>query len=845
MIGTTKLKVRAQESLQDDGIRDWDDQLIDELNRDYPDWKNPGQTWMVPPVFNVKAPNDNNGELAEMKVYDLLQEFGNTRKEPMFVVHSYSFREKLNNWKERKNDEEKYVKGEHDFVLIHRQQGVVFLQVKAATTTRKFREGNKQLKKDKMSMQIFAENLKSTLKKKVNYELFSCPGYVVMPNCQNPNSALISNGIFLEDCKDVQSFSSWWDNNILPKKSPDQELYNCLVKRFVGLFHGVPYPLGSSIKKSHNVLVWHTRLQLKALLNTAAEQWITGPAGSGKTWILTEKVKQLADKALSKETGEKILVVCYNLPLSKMLKKQFCPSDHLARHSGDLKDLSSVVEVTTFTQLLFDITKRKRGIESDFDKIKLIDDAVKILETRAPQYDHIFVDECQDLIGGRWTDLFQKLLKDDVDYSDADCKHKWFFYDTNQDVGFSGDNVKLKRDLKESSKLTAVLRNTGNIFDQSKKYLKPTIPKIELGHQECGLAIEWDRSLSSRHVPESEGAKEVVKHIDNLRRNTVLEQDICILVENIKVRDDLSSELKALNVQSQNAETLFEEGHKDMVVVESLRRFKGLESKVVILYNPPFFVCEDWPVKKVKELLYIAISRCFCYLVIITSSKGCEALKSNEGMKEGTLPSRQQPRVSPVANSNNLITECKSQTKALFQEPFGKKSMDTQYESGPMESSTKQAYDHEEECETEPAPHQLSAMEKVQYHQNYRKLKERREAEKSRPVTVKGSDLLEPGDTSKFKDDVRGKVFGLLSETVGTNLQYVASHSTTDQSASNVTAVVAQIEYAIYCQRRHDIDTRNYTRDLRGLKQEIANCNTQQKSHENVVKALHRSSKDA
>lgn len=72
-----------------------------------------------------------------------------------------------------------------------------------------------------------------------------------------------------------------------------------------------------------------------------------------------------------------------------------------------------------------------------------------------------------------------------------------------------------------------------------------------------------------------------------------------------------------------------------MVVVESLRRFKGLELKVVIFYNFFFFVCEDWLVKKVKELFYIVILRCFCYLVIIIFSKGCEVLKFNEGMKEG------------------------------------------------------------------------------------------------------------------------------------------------------------------------------------------------------------------
>ena len=233
MIGTTKLKVGAQKSIWDDGIRDWDNQLINDLKRDYPGWETPGQTWMVPPVFNVKATNNNEGKLAEKKIYDLLQEFGNTKKEPMFVVYSYNFREKLENWKNRKKDEEKYVKGEHDFVLIHRQQGVVFLQVKAATTrSQQFASAKKQLEKDKMSIQYFAtEHLNGKLKKKVKDELISCPCYVVMPNCPRPSPAHTSNGIFLEDCKDVQAFSSWWDNNILPKENLDQELYDCLVKR--------------------------------------------------------------------------------------------------------------------------------------------------------------------------------------------------------------------------------------------------------------------------------------------------------------------------------------------------------------------------------------------------------------------------------------------------------------------------------------------------------------------------------------------------------------------------------------------------------------------------------------
>ena len=392
--------------------------------------------------------------------------------------------------------------------------------------------------------------------------------------------------------------------------------------------------LSHSIDKSHNVLVFKTNEQLKVMLGSTSEQWITGPAGSGKTWILMEKVKLIAQKAISLKTGENILVACHNLPLSKMLAKTF--EDHLTKLSQGV-DVSSVVKVKTFSKLLHDITGKCS--KNDQEKEENITAAVERLENRMydQQYDHIFVDECQDLIGDRWPALFEKLLKNDDDRSDDDAKHKWFFYDTNQHLGLSEEQYQQHEEtLKKSTKLTRVLRNTGNVFDQSKKYFKsrfPTGEAITLGHQECGLAIKWDTSLPKRQVAESIGAKSVAKHIEELRGNKVQNKDICVLVETTEIRDRLSYELKRLKVDNQDAEEPFKENH-DKVVVESIRRFKGLESKVVLLYNPGFLVHSDW---KVKELLYTAISRCFCYLVVITTPGGHQALMSDEGVVESTL----------------------------------------------------------------------------------------------------------------------------------------------------------------------------------------------------------------
>ena len=437
------------------------------------------------------------------------------------------------------------------------------------------------------------------------------------------------------------------------------------------------------------MLVWKTAEQLKVLLSSSAEQWVSGPAGSGKTWVLIEKVKQLG----ASRCGERILVVCFNRPLSKMLEKQF-------------KDFSSVVEVKTFLKLLYEFTGKK--CYSDREKEESISLAVKSRKGKVPEYDHVFVDECQDLIGDKWPVLFQKLWKGNEDDSGTTevttCKYKWFFYDTNQYVGWSEECFQRhKKALVESTKLTRVLRNTGNIFDQSKKYLQPSTcstEEITLGHEEWGLNIKWKDSLASRLESEMIGVESVVDFITDVRNKGVSDGDICVLVENRQVRERLSCELKGLNVDNQNAEEQFEGSHKK-VVVESVRRFKGLESKVVILYNPEFRVKNN---KYIKELLYTAFSRCSCYLVVITTKEGLTGLKSVEGVSVDDLDNggdemdmddkddhdddgdssilfeNQHPR---APNSQKLPFECTPQAVASLKEPHSENITDTQDYSGP------------------------------------------------------------------------------------------------------------------------------------------------------------------
>ena len=300
--------------------------------------------------------------------------------------------------------------------------------------------------------------------------------------------------------------------------------------------HSILDTLSKSIDDDKVKLEMCTKQQLSVVLDSEPKKWITGPAGSGKTWLLMKKVLMLAKKALLKGSEEKILVACYNKPLSMMFARVFKDKLFSFLESGELEE---VVEVKTFESLLFDVTGPRSG-DSDQEKENHVSQALEVVEQRsafAQQYDHVFVDECQDLYGNRWQTLFERLLKDEDDISFDEPKHLWFLYDTNQYLRLSEEQYKQHwKSIRKSAKLTKVFRSTGSIFDQSKKYFRAensNAEPIALGHNVRGPEITWDNSLKSRKVTEDAGAACIAKHIKELRRNKVVGKDICILTQNV------------------------------------------------------------------------------------------------------------------------------------------------------------------------------------------------------------------------------------------------------------------------------------------------------------------------
>lgn len=105
----------------------------------------------------------------------------------------------------------------------------------AKTEVERFSEGNKRMLKDQQSIRPFAtEQLQGRSKKTdIDHELFTYPGFFVMPDCQRPDGSVVcpSNGVFQENCKSVEAFSEWWDANIVRETVIKPELFEYLVMR--------------------------------------------------------------------------------------------------------------------------------------------------------------------------------------------------------------------------------------------------------------------------------------------------------------------------------------------------------------------------------------------------------------------------------------------------------------------------------------------------------------------------------------------------------------------------------------------------------------------------------------
>lgn len=303
---------------------------------------------------------------------------------------------------------------------------------------------------------------------------------------------------------------------------------------------------------------------------------IAGAAGTGKTVLALESARRLA------ESGKRTLLVCYNQPLAHFFSRA-------------LRDQQNL-EIGTFHQicrrfagkvgLSYDIRDEKSFFENEAPEL-LID---AINTSKDLTFDAIVVDEGQDFRELWWTAI-------DAALKNSETSRLQVFFDCNQRVYERGGNppgdiplapLRLSRNIRNTVQIhTAVMRHYKGYAITHNEVDGVEVERVE--RRETAEQLTW---LCKR-------LHELINH------ERIAPCDIAVLTDSPK----LIAEIKE---KGRESKLLFNDATSDdqsAIVTDTIRRFKGLEKKVVILLATEGLL--DFP-----ELTYVAVSRATTFLSV-------------------------------------------------------------------------------------------------------------------------------------------------------------------------------------------------------------------------------------
>jgi superfamily I DNA and RNA helicase len=348
-----------------------------------------------------------------------------------------------------------------------------------------------------------------------------------------------------------------------------------------------------------------TKDQMRVLdfLRSRRRVAVSGGAGTGKTVLALEKARRLASE------GFRTLLTCYNRQLA----------DHLSHLCAGTVNL----EVMSFHQLCHrqvDRANRASGRDlvgeakvtypgKDLYEVQLPNALAYSLEVLPDRYDAIVCDEGQDFRDEFWVPL-ELLL------SDYDRGPLYVFYDDNQNLYARAGTFPIR---DEPFTLTTNCRNTAPIHEAAYKHYKGvpvTPPDIQ------GDDVQFDEAPGR----DAQAAKINARIVDLVARHGVAAGDIAVLVADAMRKAEYYAALRRLPLP--RPAVWLEEGVRgeNTVLIDTIQRFKGLESPVVILWG-----LDSIDLARFRELLYVGKSRAKSLLVLVATSETRRMLQATTG----------------------------------------------------------------------------------------------------------------------------------------------------------------------------------------------------------------------
>ncbi len=335
-------------------------------------------------------------------------------------------------------------------------------------------------------------------------------------------------------------------------------------------------PLAPALR--HDVMVqdYLTTQQFHILsaLESHSRAAIAGAAGTGKTALAMEKARCCAEEGMS------TLFLCYNRPLALYISEM-------------LKD--TPVHVTTFHQLCSwmaeeaglavpESVSSKKLLFSDIYPSLLVDAAEVLRDVR---YDAIIVDEGQDFEAHWWVAV--ETVRSSPESS------LYVFFDSNQKVYDSALSLPVEASLPPI-RLTRNLRNTKTIHTTASAFYEGFGIQAE---GPLGKEPEW-LVVDRKRVPGtvSEKVTELIRH------EKVPPSFIAVLAPDKASLDQVVED----GLGGYPFKEAYDQSRAPVLTADTIRRFKGLESPVVVLVLLGFVT---------EELAYVALSRARSHLTVV------------------------------------------------------------------------------------------------------------------------------------------------------------------------------------------------------------------------------------
>lgn len=535
-------------------------------------------------IFIPSLQEDFNSSYGEKKVYESFRALDNN----YVVFHSL-------NWVSINQRDI----GEADFVVMHPDKGILVIEVKAGEIKYNLGEWTQTNTKTRYMKRIDPFNQA----KKSQFEIIDrlnsrIKGFRTPLTChcvwftsviiskrmelppESPREIVLDEKSLETPKQAIDGAFDFWirKKNFKTKLDPSQ--YKEVINVLCPYFHAVPR-LKTTGDEVEQLYIKLTNQQV-ALLNFLEEQdtaVIHGLAGTGKTVLAIEKAKLLA------EQDETVLFLCFN----SFLK------DHLKENYGMPNVVYHNVHSLAYEFMkYFDVEINE--LEEEF-----VDYLEIIFETKDWKYLNVIIDEGQD-INERLLIRLYELTKEKMGYF-------YVFYDRNQFV--------MKNHLPEwieKAECKLVLhkncRNTAEVFKTSCSVLGiEDFSKMNDIHGETPNVIFYESEKNLINI--------VTKFIRGALNGGLLKEEIVIL-------SATTMEKTWLNIDESYAGCqLAEKFNKDKILFTTIRKFKGLEAKAVLLIDVSM---SELSKPEIRRLVYVGCSRAKYLLSIAT----LEDLDSNE-----------------------------------------------------------------------------------------------------------------------------------------------------------------------------------------------------------------------